>query len=113
MMSSDTLKCNFDRAFEKVITSSLQVSYVIMLSIYALYKQATKGDAPISGPWAFHILVYDKWNTLRGKTKESAMSDYITEVTTIYTYTSHTILPSITMLIVISFLSSLLQILKN
>ena len=87
-MASETLKMNFDRAVEKVSASSLQVSDVKKLKMYALYKQATKGDAPIKGPWAIQILEHAKWNAwnaLRSKTNESAMSEYIAEVSNIFT----------------------------
>lgn len=84
-MASTTLKSDFDKAVEMIRTSSVPISIVIKLRLYALYKQATKGDAPLSGPWAFRIFEYAKWiawSALSGKTNEAAMSEYIAEVKT-------------------------------
>lgn len=51
-----------------------------LLKLYALYKQATIGDAGGSRP-GFTDFVgrakYDAWATLKGTTKEAAMLSYI------------------------------------
>ena len=51
-----------------------------MLQIYALYKQATSGDAMGARP-AFTDFVgrakYDAWAKLKGAGREQAMRDYI------------------------------------
>lgn len=52
-----------------------------LLKLYCLYKQATEGDAPETGPDNMFDFVgkakYEAWNELRGKTKEGAMEEYV------------------------------------
>jgi diazepam-binding inhibitor (GABA receptor modulator, acyl-CoA-binding protein) len=51
-----------------------------MLKLYALYKQATMGDAGGNRP-GFTDFVgrakYDAWATLKGTAKEAAMQSYV------------------------------------
>ncbi len=51
-----------------------------LLKIYALYKQATGGDAEGARP-GFTDMVgrakWDAWNALKGSSKEQAMQQYI------------------------------------
>ena len=51
-----------------------------MLKIYALFKQATVGDASGDGPGIFDFVArakFDAWSKLKGKTDEQAMQEYI------------------------------------
>ncbi|MEP6747477.1 MAG: acyl-CoA-binding protein [Bacteroidota bacterium] len=51
-----------------------------MLQLYSLYKQATQGDANGEAPNMFDFVAkakYESWSSLKGKTKEVAMQDYI------------------------------------
>lgn len=51
-----------------------------LLQLYALYKQATAGDATGSRPGMFDMVgraKYDAWARLKGAAKESAMRDYV------------------------------------
>lgn len=51
-----------------------------LLLLYALYKQATEGDVTGEPPGGFDfkaIAKYNAWEEMKGKTKESAMADYI------------------------------------
>ena len=51
-----------------------------LLKLYGLYKQATEGDVLGDRPGGFDfkaIAKYDSWASLKGKTKEEAMQDYI------------------------------------
>ncbi len=51
-----------------------------LLQLYSFYKQATEGDANGGAPGMFDFVAkakYDAWSSLRGKTKEAAMQDYI------------------------------------
>ena len=51
-----------------------------LLSLYALYKQATEGDVSGDRPGGFDfkaIAKYDAWEELKGKSKESAMTEYV------------------------------------
>lgn len=49
--------------------------------MYSLYKQATTGDVnsePPSNPFDFvNKAKYDAWVSLKGKTKEAAMQEYV------------------------------------
>ena len=51
-----------------------------LLTLYALYKQATEGDVTGDRPGGFDfkaIAKYDAWHELQGKTKESSVAEYI------------------------------------
>jgi diazepam-binding inhibitor (GABA receptor modulator, acyl-CoA-binding protein) len=51
-----------------------------LLKLYALYKQATVGDASGSRPGFTDFAgraKYDAWTKLKGTAKETAMQDYI------------------------------------
>lgn len=51
-----------------------------LLQLYSFYKQATEGDANGDAPGMFDFVAkakYDAWSSLKGKTKEAAMQDYI------------------------------------
>lgn len=52
----------------------------VMLDMYALYKQATVGDATGSRPGMFDLkgrAKFDAWAKQKGKTKDAAMEAYI------------------------------------
>jgi diazepam-binding inhibitor (GABA receptor modulator, acyl-CoA-binding protein) len=54
-----------------------------MLHLYSFYKQATQGDAGDEGPNMFDFVAkakYEAWSSLKGKTKEDAMREYISLV---------------------------------
>ncbi len=51
-----------------------------MLKLYALYKQATKGDATGERPAGFDFVArakFDAWNEIKGTSTEDAMQQYI------------------------------------
>ncbi len=52
-----------------------------LLQLYSLYKQASDGDAntdPPSNPFDFVAKAkHEAWAALKGKTKEQAMTDYV------------------------------------
>lgn len=52
-----------------------------LLQLYSLYKQATEGDAAGDGPSnPFDFVAkakYEAWSALKGRTKETAMQEYI------------------------------------
>jgi diazepam-binding inhibitor (GABA receptor modulating acyl-CoA-binding protein) len=51
-----------------------------MLQLYSLYKQATLGDANGEAPNMFDFVAkakYESWSSLKGKTTDAAMQDYI------------------------------------
>lgn len=54
-----------------------------LLDLYALYKQAVDGDVYGKRPGGFDfktIAKFDAWESLKGKTKEPAMEEYVTLV---------------------------------
>ena len=51
-----------------------------LLQLYSFYKQATEGDANGEVPAMFDFVAkakYEAWSSLKGKTKEGAMQEYI------------------------------------
>jgi diazepam-binding inhibitor (GABA receptor modulator, acyl-CoA-binding protein) len=71
--------------FEKAITDSKSLTEKpgneILLQLYSLYKQSTEGDvsgeAP-SNPFDFvNKAKYDAWSSLKGKTSEESMQQYV------------------------------------
>jgi acyl-CoA-binding protein len=74
----------FDQAAADSKTLSERPSNDTLLQLYSLYKQATEGDVnvePPSNPFDFvNKAKYEAWAGLKGKTKESAMQEYISLV---------------------------------
>ena len=70
--------------FEAAVAASKELSErpdnMTLLKIYALYKQASEG-APTSARPGFSDMVgrakWDAWNTLKDKSQDEAMQDYI------------------------------------
>jgi acyl-CoA-binding protein/broad specificity phosphatase PhoE len=65
-------------------TSSTQASTAQKLRVYALYKQATSGDAAGAQPWAVQVEARAKWDAhsaLRGLASSDASAQYVAEVT--------------------------------
>jgi len=70
--------------FETAVAESKQLpekpDNMTLLKIYALYKQATAGDADGKRP-GFTDMVgrakWDAWNELKGKAADEAMQEYI------------------------------------
>ncbi len=71
-------------AFEKAMADSKNLSErpdnATLLKIYALYKQASRGDADGERP-GFADMVgrakWDAWNGLKGKGTDEAMQEYV------------------------------------
>ncbi len=71
--------------FEQAVADSKSLSdrpsNDTLLQLYSLYKQATEGDInidPPANPFDFVSKAkYEAWAGLKGKTKESAMQDYV------------------------------------
>ncbi|HJV96700.1 MAG TPA: acyl-CoA-binding protein [Albitalea sp.] len=70
--------------FEQAVADSKQLpekpDNMTLLKIYALYKQATSGDAEGKRP-GFSDMVgrakWDAWDAVKGKSSEEAMQEYI------------------------------------
>tara|TARA_Y100001933_G_scaffold78939_1_gene80231 strand:- start:295 stop:546 length:252 start_codon:yes stop_codon:yes gene_type:complete len=70
--------------FELAVSESKQLSEKpsndILLKIYSLYKQATKGDITGEKPNGFdfiNLAKYNAWESLKGKNSEESMQEYI------------------------------------
>ncbi len=74
------LQTQFETAAQEAQQLPQRPDNETMLKLYALYKQATMGDAGGSRP-GFTDFVgrakYDAWATLKGTTKEAAMQSYV------------------------------------
>lgn len=72
----------FEQAVANSKTLSEKPSNEILLQLYSLYKQATEGDvtddnAP-ANPFDFvGKAKFNAWSELKGKSKETAMQDYV------------------------------------
>lgn len=73
--------------FESAVSRSKELpkrpSNEELLQLYALYKQATEGDVSGDRPGGFDfkaIAKYDAWAEVKGKSKEQAMTEYVSLV---------------------------------
>jgi diazepam-binding inhibitor (GABA receptor modulating acyl-CoA-binding protein) len=75
------LQEQFDEATANSKSLSEKPSNEVLLQLYSLYKQATTGDVnsePPSNSFDFvNKAKYDAWASLKGKTKETAMQEYV------------------------------------
>jgi diazepam-binding inhibitor (GABA receptor modulator, acyl-CoA-binding protein) len=74
------LKAKFDSAVARSKELTKRPSNEELLSLYALYKQATEGDVTGERPGGFDfkaIAKFDAWEELKGKPKDAAMTEYI------------------------------------
>lgn len=75
------LKQQFEQAAADSKTLSQKPSNEILLQLYSLYKQGSTGDVntePPSNPFDFvNKAKHDAWASLKGKTQEDAMKEYI------------------------------------
>ncbi len=75
------LKEQFEKAIAESKALSEKPSNDSLLQLYSLYKQSTQGDvsgdAP-SNPFDFvNKAKYEAWSSLKGKTTEEAMQQYV------------------------------------
>ncbi len=80
-MVATQLTKEFERAAEESKNLSMRPSNESLLQLYSLYKQAAIGDVntePPANPFDFVAKAkYDAWVSLKGKSKENAMQEYI------------------------------------
>ncbi|KAL6985609.1 hypothetical protein U1Q18_018985 [Sarracenia purpurea var. burkii] len=77
------LKEEFEEHAEIAKTLPETTSNENKLTLYALYKQATVGPVNTTRPGIFNMrerAKWDAWKLAEGKSKEDAMSAYITKV---------------------------------
>ena len=74
------LKSSFDQAVADSKQLPEKPDNMTLLKIYALYKQASAGDADGKRP-GFTDMVgrakWDAWNGLKGSSTDAAMQDYV------------------------------------
>ena len=73
----------FERAAERSKQFTKRPTNEELLQLYALYKQASEGDASGERPGGFDfkaIAKFDAWASKKGTTKEQAMQDYVNMV---------------------------------
>ncbi|HEX7847271.1 MAG TPA: acyl-CoA-binding protein [Chitinophagaceae bacterium] len=75
------LKEKFEQAVVESKNLSERPSNDTLLQLYSLYKQATEGDVntdPPSNPFDFVAKAkYQAWESMKGKTKDTAMNEYV------------------------------------
>jgi len=76
-----------EKDFEQAVSNSKQLvakpDNATLLKLYSLYKQATQGDVNTEPPSGFDFVgqaKHDAWTSQKGKSKETAMSEYISLV---------------------------------
>ena len=87
-VASKTTNMELKETFEKAVADSKQLaakpSNEILLQLYSLYKQATEGDVNTEPPANMFDFVnkakHDAWSSLKGKTNEVAMQEYVSLV---------------------------------
>lgn len=80
---SDELTATFEKAGEAVKTLSQKPDSDMLLKLYALFKQGSKGDCTGDRPGMMDFVnraKYDAWKALSGTTRESAMQQYVDTV---------------------------------
>jgi len=83
----DNLNTEFERAAERSRELTKRPTNEELLTLYALYKQGTEGDASGERPGGFDfkaIAKFDAWAELKGKSKAAAMEEYITLVNSLH-----------------------------
>jgi diazepam-binding inhibitor (GABA receptor modulator, acyl-CoA-binding protein) len=82
---------NLQQQFETAVAKSKELtkrpSNEELLSLYALYKQGSEGDVTGDRPGGFDfkaIAKYDAWAELKGKSKETAMQEYVAFMDKLY-----------------------------
>lgn len=78
-MTSDTSTA-FAQAQQDVQALPKKPGNDVMLKLYALYKQASVGDAGAERPGGFDFVgaaKYNAWNAQRGQSSEDAQREYV------------------------------------
>jgi diazepam-binding inhibitor (GABA receptor modulating acyl-CoA-binding protein) len=70
----------FEAAAQRAQQLPAKPSNMVLLQLYALYKQATEGDVSGTRPGGFDfkaIAKYDAWNSLKGTSQDDARQQYV------------------------------------
>jgi diazepam-binding inhibitor (GABA receptor modulating acyl-CoA-binding protein) len=75
---------DLEQQFQQALTDSKQLSErpdnMTLLKLYALFKQASSGDADGERPGMTDFVArakWDAWNELQGTAREEAMTSYV------------------------------------
>ncbi len=74
------LQAQFVQAQKDVNTLSSRPDNDTLLKLYALFKQATEGDAGGEPPSAFDFvrkMKFDAWSAIKGTSEQDAMLQYV------------------------------------
>lgn len=74
------LKERFEKAAADSKNLASRPDNSTLLKLYSLYKQSTEGDVNTEPPNAFDFVnkaKYNAWEELKGKSKETAMQEYV------------------------------------
>ena len=80
------LQVDFEQATANVKTLAERPDNNTLLKLYALYKQATQGDATGERPGGFDFVraaEFGAWSEIKGTSTEDAMQQYIDLVTSL------------------------------
>ena len=81
-----SLQDRFVQAQQEVNSLGKRPEDKTMLKLYALFKQATKGDASGERPGGFDFVAcakFDAWSQIKGLSSQQAMQQYIDLVTSL------------------------------
>ena len=82
-----TTQEEFEAASQRAQQLPTKPSNMVLLQLYALYKQATDGDISGDRPGGFDfkgIAKYDAWASLSGKSKDAARQEYVELVNSLF-----------------------------
>jgi diazepam-binding inhibitor (GABA receptor modulating acyl-CoA-binding protein) len=82
--TSMTLQAQFEQAVADSKNLPERPDNMTLLKIYALYKQASEGDATGERPGMTDMVgrfKWDAWDALKGTSKEDAMQHYVDLIT--------------------------------
>ena len=74
------LMTDFEKAAQEVQTLTTRPNNDVLLKLYGLYKQATKGDVQGKRPGMLDMAgraKFDAWTALKGMGRDTAMQEYI------------------------------------
>ena len=77
------LKEEFEQAVANSKNLPAKPDNETLLKLYSLYKQSIEGDVNTEPPSGFDFVgqaKYNAWSALKGKSKETAMNEYISLV---------------------------------
>jgi diazepam-binding inhibitor (GABA receptor modulating acyl-CoA-binding protein) len=77
----------FEAAAQRAQQLPSKPSNLVLLQLYALYKQASEGDVTGDRPGGFDfkgIAKYDAWASLSGKSQDDARQEYVELVSSLF-----------------------------